>query len=74
MDRKKIANILFYIAIAQVPVWCVLFAIALAIPVPTYKQSMEPIVEIWVLLTLLIALAAGFLSPPEANDHSRQSA
>ncbi|MCS6905448.1 MAG: hypothetical protein RML72_04215 [Bacteroidia bacterium] len=61
MNREKLGNLFAYIAVAQIPVWCVLFAIALSLDIKTYKEKMEPWIEIWVIFTLLVSLIAGFL-------------
>jgi hypothetical protein len=61
MNKDKIGDIFAYIAVAQIPVWCVLFAIALSMDIKDYKAKMEPYIEIWVIFTLLVALTAGFL-------------
>jgi hypothetical protein len=61
MNRDKIGDIFAYIAVAQIPIWCVLFAIALSMDIKDYKAKMEPYIEIWVIFTLLVALTAGFL-------------
>jgi hypothetical protein len=70
MNRDKIGDIFAYIAVAQIPVWCVLFAIALSMDIKDYKAKMEPYIEIWVIFTLLVALAAGFLKTGSSETAS----